>query len=279
MSTEKNDKEAAKKLSRKKKIIIAASILAVLGLLFLLVETSDNADSLQTSLNRNSRRHHKYKPAREYEVKFIDSLDVRNVRIQKAGGNRHWAGGGAPSPIADSAAGEHPAVSGRLSAAYRLGMAFASLSDDAEAQRERLLGMVVPSIGKRADTTSVEHFFYDCVAQAENDDERGLAALMMSGYYFGSLCTVLEYIDIETKLPDEKTLAAGIKKMDNLKEYLNEALTAEKEVKTTMAIQRLEAAADSVKNAYYKCQADYDEDGNKYDALLSTIRGIEDVLK
>ena len=278
MSTEKNDKEAAKKHSRRKKIIIAASILAVLGLMFFFIRTGDNADNLQTSLGRSGRRHHRQKTAREYEVKFIDSLDVKNVRVHSAGGNRHWAGGGAPNPNAE-ASNEHPAVSGRLNAAYRLGMAFASLSDDAEAQRERLLGMVVPSIGKKADTTSVEHFFYDCVAQAENDDERGLAALMMSGYYFGSLCTVLEYIDSETQLPDEKTLAAGIRKMDNLKEYLNEALTAEKEVKTTMAIQRLEAAADSVKNAYYNCQADYDEEGNKYDALLSTIKGIEDVLK
>jgi hypothetical protein len=125
----------------------------------------------------------------------------------------------------------------------------------------------------------VEHFFFDCVAQAENDEERGIAAIMMSGYYFGSLCTVLEYIDNETQLPDEKVLASGIKKMDNLKEYLNEALTAEKEVKTTMAIQRLEAAADSVKNAYFKCQADYDENGPKYDQLLSVVRAVEDVVK
>ena len=90
---------------------------------------------------------------------------------------------------------------------------------------------------------------------------------------------LLEYVDSETQLPDEKTLATGIKKMDNLKEYLNNALMAEPEVKATMAIQRLEAAADSVKNTYFNCQSDYDENGPKYEKLITVIKSVEDVVK
>lgn len=265
------------KKGKKRLALIIVACVAVIAALLWFFKGSDTADNLQASLGKSGRKHYKPKSAREYEVKFLDSLDVNKVRPLGGGNHKHWAG--APAHPEGGNKGDHSSISGRMNAAYRLGMAFASMADDAESVREKLLGMVVPSIGKKSDTTSVEHFFFDCVAQAENDEERGIAAIMMSGYYFGSLCTVLEYIDNETQLPDEKVLASGIKKMDNLKEYLNEALTAEKEVKTTMAIQRLEAAADSVKNAYFKCQADYDENGPKYDQLLSVVRAVEDVVK
>ena len=270
------DKKKNKKWSKKKIALTVVAVLVAVTALWIFARKGA-ADELQASAFKTGRKHKPQKTAREYEVKFLDSLDVNKVRPLGGGDQKHWAG--APTPNGDRQKPDHHAVSGRLNAAYRLGMAFASMSDDAESQREKLLGVVVPSIDKKTDTTSVEQYFYDCVAQAENDNERGIAALMMSGYYFGSLSTVLEYVDSETQLPDEKTLATGIKKMDNLKEYLNEALTAEPEVKTTMAIQRLEAAADSVKNTYFNCQSDYDENGPKYEKLIAVIKSVEDVVK
>ena len=289
-NTNKDDKKDSIRI-KKKHVKIALAVLAVAVLLFVFwaIMEKNAAKSQQQSAEmamasaNNARGHHKHgKHAREYEVKFLDSLDVNKVRMVRAGGNngdgnRHWAGNGAPNPNAGNPP-EPSAVNNRMGAAYRLGMAFASVDDDAAAQRERLLGMVVPSV-ERNNADSLEQFFYDCVSRAESDGENGIAALMMSGYYFGSLSTVLEYVDEETQLPDEKTLAAGIKKMDNLREYLNNAITAEKEVKIAMTIQRLEVAADSVQATYYNCQADYGENGPKYDKLLSSIKTVEDVFK
>ena len=276
---EKDDKEAKKKAKLKKKRTVILIVVGVLVLtsLYMLGASKDSPEEMKASVaGNNGGRHRRNRTAREYEVKFLDSLDVKKVHPLGVGGNRqHWAGGAGHAP------GDKPdlAISGRLNAAYRLGMAFASMDDDAVAQRERLVGMVVPSVDRSQSNDSLEKFFYDCVGQAESDNERGIAAIMMSGYYFGSLCTVLEFVDNDSKLPDEKILASGIKKMDNLKEYLNAALTAEREVKTTMAIQRLEVAADSVEATYYNCQAEYGENGPKYDKLLSVIKSIDGVFR
>ncbi len=267
---EKKENEAknAKASKMNKHILIGVAVLAVVGLM-LFFDNEPKADVQAAVANSPVSQKKKTKSAREFEVKFLDSLDI-SKHVKKP--RRHMAGMGAPQNTA-------PQVSNRLGAAYRLGMAFASLDSENETQRERLIDMVVPTVERRQGSDSLEQYFYDCVGGVENGGERGIAAIMMSGYYFGSLCTVLEYVNEESNLPDERTLAKGIKKMENLKEYLNESLKAEKEVKTTMAIQRLEAAADSVISSYYNCQSDYGEAGGKYDPLLATIKGIDDILK
>ncbi|MCR5454353.1 MAG: hypothetical protein K6F33_05145 [Bacteroidales bacterium] len=277
MENKDNDKDEVKVRIKKKYLVIGGIVLAMVLLVWIISSNSDSiANDVQRSANSGRNRHKHGKHARDYEVQFLDSMDKSMVRpIGAASNHKHWAGGAATH--VGEAPGA-PAVSNRLNAAYRLGMAFASIDGDAASHRERLIGMVVPTVD-RSNADSLEQFFYDCVSKAEAEGENGIAALIMSGYYFGSLNTVLRCVDEDTQLPDEKTLAAGIKKMGNLKEYLNNALTAEKEVKTTMAIQRLEAAADSVETTYFNCQADYGENGPKYEKLSAAIQTIEDVFK
>lgn len=276
MENKNNDK---KKVHKKKKYLIIGLVIVavVLSGVCLYSLGSDDADADMQAAARQSRRHHKQnKNAREFEVQLIDSIDASKVRSLDAGNShKHWAG----NTVSHAGKNlESPAVSNRLNAAYCLGMSFASDGEEAEALRNRLVGMVVPTV-EQNNVDSLKKFFFDCVSCARSDGENGIAAIIMAGYYFGSLNNVLQYVDDATQLPDEKSLAAGIKRMNNLKDYLNDALTAEKEVKTTMAIQRLEAAADSVEHAYYNCQTDYDENGPKYEKLTAAIKNIEDVFK
>ncbi len=195
-------------------------------------------------------------PIEDFDLRFWDSLDNKvfpDPHLEVDSAMR-------PHRYATSAHAANPRhqqhARSRMHAAYRLGIAFASSDPDQVAQRLRLVRMTIPSVVSD-DTASVtapdvDSLFRICVQRADADNEHGMAAVMVSGYYFGNLCKILQNVNPDTQLPDEKTVESAISRIDNLKKYLNLALTSEKDVNTTMLLQDIQARADSITKAYGK---------------------------
>ncbi|MCQ2249518.1 MAG: hypothetical protein MJZ66_00265 [Bacteroidales bacterium] len=196
-------------------------------------------------------------PLDEYDLNFWDSLDNRafpdpHLRADTSGSlykrGSKYATASRPNPS------RHPQARSRMHAAYRLGIAFASNDPEQVQQRLRLVRMTTPSVVS-ADTASivgadVDSLFLQCVARADGDNEHGMAAVMVSGYYFGNLSKILQNVNPDTQLPDEKTVESAISRIENLKKYINQALTSERDVNATMLLQDIQARADSITKVY-----------------------------
>jgi len=192
-------------------------------------------------------------PIDEYGLRFWDSLDLKafpdpHLNIDSTAHGPRFA-------TASLRKGSQPMQArSRMHAAYRLGIAFASNDPEQVQQRLMLVRMTTPSVvsDDTAAVVSVEvdSLFSQCVARADSDNEHGMAAVMVSGYYFGNLSKVLRNVNPDTQLPDEKTVSMAISRIENLKKYLNQALTSEKDVNTTMLLQDIQARADSITKDY-----------------------------
>lgn len=213
----------------------------------------------------------------DYNIKFWDSLDSKKF---PAPSKKIMIG--ASASLQDAAFGhDNHKVRGRNHAAYKLGFAFSSDDEAIAHQRVKFVNIVVPSVLPDSVSTiegNPEIVFMKCVSTAEQEGEVGISALMTTGYYFGALYSVIGRVNYDTKLPDEKTLANGITKLGELKEYLNSVIKAEKEVKTTMLLQRIEERADSITNVYRNCTMKSSDDDDKYGDLLSLIKDTDRIF-
>lgn len=213
----------------------------------------------------------------DYNIRFWDSLDIKKF---PAPSKKIMIG--ASASLQDAAFGHNNhKLRGRNHAAFRLGMAFSSDDEAISQQRVKLVNIVVPSV--LPDSVAViegnpEMLFMRCVSTTEQEGEVGVSALMTSGYYFGALCSVIERVNSDTKLPDETTLAKGVSKLGDLKEYLNTIIKSEKEVRTTMLLQRIEERADSITTVYRNCSMRSSDNDNKYGELLSLIKDTDSIF-
>lgn len=202
----------------------------------------------------------------KYGIKFWDELDFDTYPTPTMQGGRFVA---ADNPNANIA-------KGRMHAAYRLGNSFASDDNMSVSQRLKLVKLTVPQV-IAGDSTALfkgnsERFFLSCVEEAEANSELGMSAIMVGGYYLGYMKTVLECRNPESHLPDDRVIAKSINKLGNLKSYLNNVLSSEKELAVASVIQKMVLSADRMNNIYNNANL---EPSEKYSELLGEVRNVD----
>lgn len=83
----------------------------------------------------------------------------------------------------------------------------------------------------------------------------------------------LESLNPDTKLPDDRVIAKSIANLDNLKAFLNNALSSEKELSVAAVIQKIVLHTDKLKATYNNANA---EPSEKYSELLAQVRDIDE---
>ncbi len=200
-------------------------------------------------------------------IKFWDDMDFDTYPTPTMSGKKFVS---ALNPNASVA-------NGRMHAAYRLGCAMAADDNLSLSQREKLVKLTVPQV--MADDSTLladqnpEKLFARCMREAREEGERGMAALMMSGYYMGHMKLALESLNPDTKLPDDRVIAKSIANLDNLKAFLNNALSSEKELSVAAVIQKIVLHTDKLKATYNNANA---EPSEKYSELLAQVRDIDE---
>ncbi len=199
-------------------------------------------------------------------IKFWDDMDFDTYPTPTMSGKKFVKGLNPNASVAN----------GRMHAAYRLGCAMAADDNISVSQREKLVRLTVPQV--MAEDSALlaaqnpEKVFARCIHQAREEGERGMAALMMSGYYMGHMRLALECLNPDTHLPDDRVIAKAIANLDKLKAFLNKALSSEKELAVAAVIQKIVLHTDKLKNTYNNANA---EPSDKYSELLGQVRDID----
>ncbi|MBR4266265.1 MAG: hypothetical protein IKQ46_09445 [Bacteroidales bacterium] len=204
-----------------------------------------------------------------YQFAFWDSADTKAYHDKK---EEHH-----PKIMMSTIAPDHNFSSvNKHQLAFKLGEYFASSDFEKANHRMNMVKSLLPEVAATDSTANStnkpEKYFFKCVTSAEKNNQYGTAALMVSGYYFGKLSETLANVN-SSNLPDEKTLALGIEKLDSLKSYCNEILLGESDINITAPLQKITASADSVKNIYMECISQSTDD--KYARLVECIHEVE----
>lgn len=129
--------------------------------------------------------------------------------------------------------------------------------------------------GKTSDSTVSDSSsaFLDFINQQEDNGDVAVTPFVVAGNYFQMLAEVAKNKNPETGNIDEKTLKKGIEATDGLKNYINASLQESSDIKLNVMLQKISQYADSVKNTYFFCTQQQDE--NRYQKFYELLQSIE----
>lgn len=108
--------------------------------------------------------------------------------------------------------------------------------------------------------------FSDIILKNEQKGDASSAAIMMAGKYFKMLQICAD------KNTDEKRLKQAVDGLENLRNYINDALQSNKDVNTNLILQKISDNTLACRSVYEKCNEDYNGESDKYRILADTIR-------
>ena len=222
-----------------------------------MVSSVDSSDSEK----RPPKKKHGSRAFDKYDISFWDSVKTRESKPSMP----------RMSALPPSERKKDFNVMKKSELVYKFG---ASFVDDSlqrkESLRQDLTKRLFPlGLPFETDSLSLETEFLKIITEAENKNQDGLAAIMVSGYFFEQLLQLSEIEDI----PENNILALGVSKLDSLKSYCNSALLSEPDINMTLPIQRITMYIDTVKNAYKESLASTGD--NRYLKFREKIQQME----
>ena len=138
--------------------------------------------------------------------------------------------------------------------------------DTSDSNKYRLAFKTGMSFGAVHKSRPTNEQFSDIILKNEQKGDASSAAIMMAGKYFKMLQICAD------KNADEKRLKQAVDGLENLRNYINDALQSNKDVNTNLILQKISENTLACRSVYEKCNEDYNGESDKYRILADTIR-------
>ena len=107
--------------------------------------------------------------------------------------------------------------------------------------------------------------FKEIILRNEQKGDASSAAIMIAGKYFKMLQMCAD------RNTDERRLKQAIDGLENLRNYINEALQSNKDVSTNLILQKISDNTLACRAVFEKCNEEYNGQADKYRNLADTI--------
>ena len=140
-----------------------------------------------------------------------------------------------------------------------------ALADTTDSNQYRKAFKTGISFGAAPRQHPTRERFKEIILKNEQKGDASSAAIMIAGKYFKMLQICA---DSNT---DERRLKQAIDGLDNLRNYINEALQSNKDVSTNLILQKISENAIACRTVFEKCNEEYNGQADKYRNLADTI--------
>lgn len=112
---------------------------------------------------------------------------------------------------------------------------------------------------------STRERFKEIILKNEQKGDASSAAIMIAGKYFKMIQRCAD------RNIDERRLKEAIDGLENLRNYINEALQSNKDVSTNLILQKISDNTIACRTVFEKCNEEYNGQADKYRNLADTI--------